>query len=91
MVGVTRNPPTLIHSPLANATSARAITKFGKIAVTRQTRDSAATRSRKIHMTEVKKASPAGRKFESQYETIENKVEIRTVRSVRDASLREYV
>lgn len=82
MVGVTRDPPTLIHGPLANATSARAITKFGNIAV---------TRSRKIHMIEVKKASPAGRKFESQYETIENRYETGTVRSVRDARLRECV
>lgn len=55
------------------------MTKFGKMAVTKTTRDSAATRSRKIHITQVKKASPLGRKFESQYETMEKRRENRTV------------
>jgi hypothetical protein len=35
----------------------------------------------------VKKASPLGRKLESQYETIENRIEIRTAGSVRYARL----
>ena len=75
---MTRNPPTLIHSPLANATSARAMTKLGKMAVTSTTRDSAATRSRNIHMTHVKKAWAVGWKLESQYETMEKRIEMRT-------------
>lgn len=75
---MTKNPPTLIHSPFANATNAKAITKFGKIAVTRTTSDSAATRSRKIHITQVKNASAVGWKLESQYETIEKSIDIRT-------------
>lgn len=78
MVGGTRNPPTLIQRPFANATRAREMTKFGKMAVTKTTRDSAATRSKKIHITQVKKASPLGRKLESQYETMEKRREIRT-------------
>lgn len=76
---MTKNPPTLIHRPFANATSAKAITKFGNMAVTRTTRDSAAARSRNIHITQVKKASPVGRKLESQYEIIENRTDIITV------------
>ncbi len=79
MVAGMRNPPTLIQRPFANATSARAITKLGKIAVMKTTRDSAATRSRKIHITQVKNASPLGRKLESQYDTMEKRKEIRTV------------
>lgn len=54
------------------------MTKLGKIAVTKTTSDSAATRSRKIHITQVKKASPLGRKLESQYDTMENSSEIKT-------------
>ena len=79
MVGGTRNPPTLIQRPFANATSAREMTKLGKMAVMKTTRDSAATRSRKIHITHVKNASPLGRKLESQYETAEKRKENRTV------------
>jgi hypothetical protein len=78
IVGVTRNPPTLIHNPFANATNAKEITKFGNIAVTSTTSDSAATRSRNIHITQVKKASAVGWKFDSQYETIEKRSDIRT-------------
>lgn len=74
----TKNPPTLIHSPFAKATRARDTTKLGKMAVTKTTSDSAATRSRKIHMTQVKKASAVGVKLDSQYEMIENRSEIRT-------------
>lgn len=42
------------------------MTKLGKMDVTKTTRDSAATRSRKSHMTQVKKAEALGRKLESQ-------------------------
>jgi hypothetical protein len=38
-------------------------------------------------MTQVKKASPVGRKFESQYDTIENRIEMRTAGSVSYARL----
>ena len=55
------------------------MTKLGKMDVTKTTRDSAATRSRKSHMTKVKKAEALGRKLESQYETIEKRMDIRTV------------
>lgn len=54
----TKKPPTAIHSPLANATSARETTKFGMIEDRRTTKDSAVTRSRKTHITKVKNAAP---------------------------------
>jgi hypothetical protein len=75
---VTINPPTLIQRPFANATSAKEMTKFGNIDVMRTTRDSAATRSRNIHITQVKKASAVGWKLDSQYETIEKSRDIKT-------------
>lgn len=75
---MTINPPTLIQRPFANATSAREITKFGNIDVTRTTKDSAATRSRKIHITQVKNASAVGWKLDNQYETMEKRVDIKT-------------
>lgn len=62
----TRNPPTLIQSPFANATTASERTKFGRRAVTKTTRDSAARRSRKSQRTQVKKAVAVGVKLESQ-------------------------
>lgn len=77
-MGDTRKPPTLIHSPFANAVRAKATTKFGNIEDTRTTRDSPARRSRKSHRTQVKKASAPGRKFESQYAIIEKMREMRT-------------
>jgi predicted kinase len=80
----TKKPPTLIHSPFAKATRARDITKLGNMAVTKTTSDSAATRSRKIHITQVKKASAVGVKFDNQYETIENRSEIRTAMLISD-------
>ena len=61
-----RNPPTLIQRPLAKATMARERTKLGRREVTSTTRDSAARRSRKSHITQMKKAGAVGRKFESQ-------------------------
>lgn len=63
-MGETRNPPTLIHRPLANAVRARAMTKLGNSEDIRTTRDSPARRSRKSHMTHVKKAEAVGRKLE---------------------------
>jgi len=54
------------------------MTKFGKIALTNTTRDSAARRSRKSHITQVKKATAVGWKFDSQYDIIENRIAIRT-------------
>ena len=78
MAGETRKPPTLIQRPFANAVRARAITKLGKREDTRMTRDSPARRSRKSHMTQVKKAPAPGRKFESQYAIMENMREMRT-------------
>ena len=80
---MTIKPPTLIQRPFANATSAKEMTKFGKIDVTRTTRDSAATRSRNIHITQVKKPSAVGWRLESQYDTMEKSIEIRT-RDIRD-------
>jgi hypothetical protein len=82
MVGVTKNPPTLIQRPFAKATSASEMTKFGNIDVTNTTRLSAARRSRNIHITQIMKADPSGRKLESQYETTEKSIEIRTLKSV---------
>lgn len=49
MVGVTKNPPTLIQRPFAKAVSASDTTKLGKSEDMRTTRDSAARRSRKSH------------------------------------------
>jgi hypothetical protein len=60
------NPFTDIHNPLAKAVRARLMTKLGKMDDTRTTRDSAATRSRKSHMIQVKNASAVGWKFPSQ-------------------------
>jgi hypothetical protein len=42
------------------------MTKLGKMDETRTTRDSAATRSRKSHMIQVKDAGAVGWKFPSQ-------------------------
>lgn len=78
MVGDTKKPPTLIQRPFANAVSARATTKLGNRDERSTTRDSAAKRSRKSHITHVKKALAPGRKFESQYVVIENSREIKT-------------
>jgi hypothetical protein len=64
--GVTKNPPTHIHNPFANAVNARARTKLGKIEDTRTTSDSAAIRSMKSHIMYVKKPVALGRKFASQ-------------------------
>ena len=64
--GLTKNPPTLIHSPLANAVMASAMTKTGNIEDTNTTRDSAATKSRKSHMIQVKKADAVGWKLQNQ-------------------------
>lgn len=75
---MTINPPTLIQRPFAKATSAKEITKFGNMDVTRTTRDSAATRSRNIHITQVKNASAVGWKLDSQYETMEKRMDIKT-------------
>jgi hypothetical protein len=44
----------------------------------RTTKDSAASRSRNIHITQVKKAIPAARKFDSQYAITEKASEMRT-------------
>ena len=64
MVVLTRKPPTLIQRPLANAVRARATTKLGNREETSTTKDSAARRSRKSHITQVKKAVAPGRKLE---------------------------
>ena len=66
MVGGTRKPPTDIQRPFAKAVSARETTKLGKMEDIRTTRDSAATRSRKSHIIQVKNAWAVGWKFESQ-------------------------
>lgn len=78
MVGDTKKPPTLIQRPFANAVSARATTKFGNIEERSTTRDSPAKRSRKSHITHVKKAVALGRKLESQYVIIEKSRDIKT-------------
>ncbi|KAG7143908.1 hypothetical protein HYQ46_007361, partial [Verticillium longisporum] len=70
----TRKPPTHIHKPLAKAVMARDTTKIGKMLETRTTRDSAARRSRKSHMTKVMKAEPSERIPTSQYATTENRI-----------------
>lgn len=59
-------PPVHIHKPLAKAVPASATTKMGMRLLIRTTSDSAAIKSRKSHMIQVKKASALGRKFESQ-------------------------
>ena len=51
-----RKPPVHIHKPFAKAVSASATTKIGKRAEMSTTSDSAASRSRKSHMTHVKNA-----------------------------------
>lgn len=79
-MGETKKPPTLIQRPLAKAVRAREMTKLGKSDDMRTTRDSPANRSRKSHMTQVKKALAPGRKFESQYAIIEKRSEMRTAR-----------
>jgi hypothetical protein len=56
---------------LAKAITASDITNDGKIDVTSTTRLSAASRSRKTHRTQVKKACAVGWKLESQYEMAE--------------------
>ena len=53
-------PFTDIHKPFANAVNANEMTKFGKIEDTSTTRDSAATRSRKSHIIQVKNAMAVG-------------------------------
>ena len=78
MVGETRKPPTLIHRPFAKAVRARDTTKFGNMEDISTTRDSAASRSRNSHITQVKKAIPSGRKFDSQYAITEKSSEMRT-------------
>lgn len=77
-LGLTKNPPTLIQSPFAKAVTARATTKIGKSEDTSTTRDSAATRSRKSHMIQVKNPVAVGRKLQSQYVMTENRTEMRT-------------
>lgn len=79
MVGETRNPPTLIHRPFANAVSASDTTKLGKMEDINTTRDSPAKRSRKSHMTQVKKAEPPDRRLIRKYVMIEKMREIITV------------
>lgn len=78
-MGETMNPPTHIHRPFENATRAREMTKFGNMEETRTTSDSAATRSRKSHITQMKNAEAVGRKLESQYATTEKRMEIMTI------------
>ena len=77
MDGETKNPPTLIHSPLANAVKASAMTKFGNREDIKTTSDSPARRSRKSHMTQVKKAAPVGRKLVKKYAISEKISEMR--------------
>lgn len=72
-------PFTDIHSPLANATRAREMTKLGNSEVNKTTRLSAAKRSRKTHMTHTKKACAVGWKLLSQYEMAEKEMAMRTV------------
>lgn len=79
---MTKNPATDIHRPFAKAVTARLMTKIGKTDEMKTTRDSAAIRSRKSHITQVKKAVAVGRKFESQYAMQENTSEIRTRSSI---------
>ncbi len=69
--GLTRNPPTDIQSPFANAVSANATTKMGNMLDTSTTNDSAATRSRNNHIIHVKNAEPEGRKLEEVWEADE--------------------
>jgi hypothetical protein len=71
-------PSTLIQSPFTKAMMAKARTKLGNAAETITTRLSAATRSRKSHITHVKNASAVGCKLDSQYAIMEKESEIRT-------------
>jgi hypothetical protein len=59
-------PFTDIHNPFANATRAREMTKLGNSEVMNTTKPSAASKSRKSHMTHVKKALAVGLKLDSQ-------------------------
>ena len=59
-------PSTLIQSPFVKAIIARARTKFGNAADTITTRLSAATRSRKSHITHIKNASEVGCRLDNQ-------------------------
>ena len=81
MVGETKNPPTLIQRPLANAVKAREITKLGNSEDINTTKDSPANRSRKSHMTQIKKAEPPGRRLIKKYDITEKSKEIRTRRA----------
>lgn len=78
ILGDTRNPLTHIHRPFTKAVRASATTKFGNIEETRTTKDSAASRSKNSHITQMKKALPSGRKFDSQYAIKEKNSEMRT-------------
>ena len=78
-MGDTKKPPTLIHSPLANAVKASDITKLGNIDDMSTTRDSPAKRSKNNHITQVKKALPPGRRLIKKYVIIENSREMRTL------------
>ena len=79
MVGETRNPPTHIQRPFANAVSAREMTKTGKMEEMKTTRDSAAIRSRNNHIIQVKNADAVGRKLQRKYVMTEKITEMRTV------------
>jgi hypothetical protein len=76
--GGTRKPPTDIHKPFAKAVKAKLTTKLGKMDDTSTTRDSAATRSRKSHIIQVKKVIAAGRKLDSQYAMEEKSTVMKT-------------
>ena len=78
-MGDTRNPPTLIHKPLANAVKASDITKLGKIDDISTTSDSPAKRSKNSHITQVKNALPPGRRLIKKYVIIEKSREMRTL------------
>ena len=58
--------------------TASATTKFGISEATKTTSDSAASRSRNNHITQVKKAVAVGWRLMSQYDTMENSIEIKT-------------
>lgn len=87
MVGDTKKPPTLIQRPFANAMRARATTKLGNIEEISTTRASPANRSRKSHITHVKKAVTPGRKLESQYVVTEKRREIKTRKFISDVKV----
>jgi len=78
IVGEMRKPLTLIQTPFAKAVTTRDMTKFGNREDTSTTSDSAAIRSRNSHITQVKKAIPSGRRFNSQYDIMEKSSDIRT-------------